>query len=562
MSRTLVIALLSILLPNLSAFSQENKPQISKSDAFEEPENGASRILSMKNGNTLLFHFTPKKGIYVTVFDAKHHIKATTRNKVDGWKAKALRTCSLKGYFEINGQPVFFLTHKERKNTELCRLIFNTQTGGLTKKDVLAEVPGVDYTDFYGTEHLPTEANLFEVAKDPNSDNYAVAAFRPEEAHRKIAVMHFNRNNKEINKAYFELPKSRYNYLISLNLNVMGDQSVFLSAYAYSVASKRVESSKILTGILRNGKKSFDYQFLDYTDGYQNVFSVVKYHPTDSSLYLLTAMDARTSAHPAIMDLKGPADSYALEMSVIDPVSLNVKKHYLVEHPVLSKYVSDHLHPKDAYFAAIQDFRINDDNTITYLFERLSNRTVTTNSTTVDAKGHFSSTTHVYITGHFGDIGIMKADNDGKELQSFAIAKNQTDGAYTSIFNQYHRQQDDWRFRTKGRYYTTPDFYSYDMMAGYVIYNDYPENIDTKNEETKSKENMHAVSESNTVLASFDGNKVTKTYLFGKPNNTKENSNFCQLTMNTHVNDGKTLVTMMIEKRGREKKAYLVWVNL
>ena len=48
---------------------------IAESKEFEEPETGFTRILQMKDGRTVFFHFTVKDGVNMKFYDAAHKEK-------------------------------------------------------------------------------------------------------------------------------------------------------------------------------------------------------------------------------------------------------------------------------------------------------------------------------------------------------------------------------------------------------------------------------------------------------------------------------------------------------
>ena len=172
----------------------------------------------------------------------------------------------------------------------------------------------------------------------------------------------------------------------------------------------------------------------------------------------------------------------------------------------------------------------------------------------------------ITYTAVFGTIGVTITDLSGNELHSFAIAKKQTANLNHNNFFFNKHGIDDWDFRTSGiaDYPNMSAFFSYDYIFSnnkdYVIYNDFPENNDEQNEKTKSKNSMITVSAANTMLGYLDADKVGKSFLFGDPGG-KDLSRFSQIEMNTLSEDGKTLATLMIERKNKDKQAYIVWVN-
>jgi hypothetical protein len=579
MRKKLLFACLFVMA---SLITYAQKPTVDRSPAFEEPENGASRLLLMKNGNTLFFHFTPKKGIDVTVYDTKHHAKAVVNNQVKSWKPKAMKTAELEGLYEINGQAVVFIQQIVEKRPCLYRLSFDSKSGKLVEEKLVANLErmsmGKGYAMMFGGVAKPD----FYVRKDPNSEYYAVAVFNSfaHESGERIQIIHYAPNHKEISKAYYESPKGTYKYLNFQDMYVNKDEFVFVTTFAFNTRSSGGKDSRILISRLMKGAKEFEYNLLDYTDDYRDIDVAIKYNSNNNLLYMGTSISAKSVDKDETMHRDGKAGKFVLEMNIIDPVALKVKEHFMVNHPDLNEYAKMHLRYKKPYYGAIQDFRINSDNTISLLFEEIDIIVHTHNSMPVGGLStvgpsngggvvmHSSYSSTTTYTTRLGEIGIAQIDQSGKEISSYAIPKRQYADAKLDMWYQFQRPFYDWTFRGKkfaNNYNNIAGFFSYDYVfannTGYVLYNDYVGNVESDDENYRKKKKMRYISDANTIYAVYDGKEVTKGYLFGEPSSRKE-SRFCQLEMNTHSEDGKSFATMMIEKQGRDKQAYIVWVTM
>lgn len=552
--------------------AQTNVPTIERSTAFEEPELGASRLLLMKNGNTLFFNFTPKKGIDVTVYNTKHRAKSVVNNTIQSWKQKAMKRASLRGLYEMNGQAVVFIQQVVKKKPCLYRFIFDANLGKLVSERVISDLPrlgmGTGYAVFFGGVAIPD----FYVRKDPNSEYYAIAVFNSfaHDRNQRIQVIHYSPDHKEINKAFYNSPDGVYKYLNFLDMYINRDEFVFITAYAYNTRSSGGKDSRIVISRLMNGSKEFQYNLLDHTDDFKNVDVAMKYSSTEKQVYMLASVDAKSANREATMHKGGVGGRYVLQMNVIDPVELKVKTNYFVEHPQLDEYVKEHLKYKKPYYGVIQDFNLNDDHTVSLMFEELDIIEHRTNNYTgpggVGGGGVNTGVVgSVWYSTRLGEIGLTRFDASGKEVSSYAIAKAQEAKTRLDILNINQRPQSNWSFRGKGSSYSDiSGFFSYDYLFannnGYVIYNDYSRNAESDDENYRSKKKMVRISNANTMCAVYDGTRVTNTYLFGDPGK-KDESRFSQMEMNTHSEDGKSYATMMIERKGRDKSAYIVWVK-
>ncbi len=545
MLKNLLLACLCSLLLPITLLAQA--PEITRSKPFDEPDDGASRLLLMKNGNTLFFHFTAKKGVDVVVYDKKHHASSTVNSRIRSWKAKKTKNASLAGLYEMNGEGVVFIKQAIHRKTCLFRLIFDGKTGKLVKEEMISDLPDS------------------QVRKDPNSEYYAVAGFSSLErgSNEMIKVTHYSPDHKEINEASYESPNGGFKYMEFKGMYVHQDQFVFIATFAHNTKTSG-KDSRILISRIAKGEKAFEHKLLDYTDDYKEPMVALKYNSANKNLYLLAAINAKSAGRPYTMYTT--SENLVLQMSVIDPFALAVSKKYFVDHPLLSDYAKEHLKYKKPYYGVIQDFRINEDNSITLMYEELEAKTEYYTSTTY-INGRPSTSNRTSYSTRFGDIGIVRLDDEGKETPgSYAIAKSQHTGSLLRPYFIYRRPQTDWNFRRvffkTGTY--NEGFLSYDYMfvnnVGYSIFNDVPVNVSDSTENYRRKKTMVAVSAVNTVIAYCDGDKVKKTFLFGDPGR-KDEARFSLLEMNAYSDDNKSLATLMIERKGNDKKAYIVWIT-
>lgn len=272
------------------------------------------------------------------------------------------------------------------------------------------------------------------------------------------------------------------------------DEFVFVSSFAYNTRSSGGKDSRVMISRLTKGTKSFEYKLLDYTDDYLEPDVALKYNLANKTLYMLAAVNAKSAKKPNTMNTS--EEGLVLQMNVIDPFGLTVKNKYFIDHPQLSDYAKDHLKYKKPYYGVIQDFRLNGDSTITLMYEELDAkiRTSTTPGTSSATTGYHPSSTSTSVTTRLGDIGVVRINGAGKELPgSYAIAKRQVTGNWINPYYIYRRPQTSWTFRkgmlNSGNY--NAGFFSYDYVfankKGFVIFNDFLENIESTDENYRKK---------------------------------------------------------------------------
>lgn len=199
-----LITLFAAILLYTIAGAQPSK--IAYSNAIDIPATGYNKVLQVRNGNTLLFHFEPFKGIVVKVFDKSHQEIASQKHTCEIVDINTLNLADFKGLLDINGEAVLFIQQPYLSRMSLIRLRIDATTGKLLKEEVM--------------ERAPTFKNetIFYVQQFPGKDQYAVLhyknlAFMPDE---KIKISIWNGKNEKlrevaIGKPFPELTSMRYN---------------------------------------------------------------------------------------------------------------------------------------------------------------------------------------------------------------------------------------------------------------------------------------------------------------------------------------------------------------
>jgi len=157
----LILAVLCILsLPVQAQFKL-----IAESSTFEEPEDGVSRIIQMKNGNTFYIHLTVKEGIDLRVYDPGH--KEIVSNSVIPSFGK-LKAGEFQNVFEVKGNIVLFVSEYQDNAPLLYRLIFDGSTGKLKEDKLIAQCKR------HGGMLATSLIDAFNIKKAVIGESYAV----------------------------------------------------------------------------------------------------------------------------------------------------------------------------------------------------------------------------------------------------------------------------------------------------------------------------------------------------------------------------------------------------
>ncbi|MBV7531268.1 hypothetical protein [Chitinophaga sp. sic0106] len=575
--KSLLLLGFCLLIVPVAIFAQT--PVIEKSTGFEEPEDGASKLILLKNGNTMLIHFTKNDGIETTVYNAKHKKSGSVQNEIKSWRAKKMATATLEGLFDINGDVVAFMTQMVNRTPTLFRLTFDGKTGKLKSEDVVSETNrlglGAGYSMLFGQVDEPG----FIVRKDPESEYYAVATYNSftHDKNERVKVTHYSPEHQVLNEAYYESPENKFKYLKIEDMYVRGDEFVFVTSFSYNTITSGGKQSRVMVSRLTKGEKEFKSEYLSGSSSTVEPLVALKYQPANKQLYMLSALSAKSLNMDYTMWTSKV--NFVLKLNVIDPVALKIGKEIYINHPGLNNYAKDRLGYKKHYYGVIQDFRIHDDGSLTLMFEELDAQIKQSEQRYFNPTGNnvgfsnVATSTASVSTGRMsavmtklGDMGIVRLSAEGKELPgSYAIAKRQMAYSWLNPYYVYERSNGGFNFK-KGFFGKSPNdgFFSFDCVYSgdklLTIFNDNPQNMDEDNESYKGKKTMKFMGDANTVLAWEEGGTVKKIYLFGDPGK-KDEARFCKMEMNAFSADKKTLATMLIERKGKEKRAYLAWMQ-
>lgn len=533
-----VMALL-FMVPSIHA----QTPQIQKSEGFDEPDNGYNKVIMLKNGNTMFFHFARKSGIEINVYNQQRKLTATQEVESELWDSKKIRRITVAGLYEISGEVVLFVIETEKRTPTLYRMRFNGNTGALVKEDELGSSTQSKMKLF------TVETNSIFIEKDPESECYSVIFFNgySKEADEKIRVLHFDGAHKQLSAAYYDSPDEDYKYLRYIGAVTDGKMRLYLAAYGAN--SLKGRDGKVYISCLNAGSKTFVTKSLKFTEDFKDTKSVMAYNRGNNSLQLLTM--SFVDGHTGFLSTN-TRYNYMSFMSYIDPETLELKSVKPLSGEKINAYSKDVLNTQLEYKGTPQDMIINKDNSTTIISEELTRYTIRSSN------GKSSYTR--YFT-HMGTLAVNELNADGTEKNGFCVRKLQeVEGHYYPLYISS---------RTKGRwnilqgYAENNSYMSFDYVNTdknrYVLFNDNDRNFD-REEEDKRRKLVKKVKNLNTICYSLNGKGVNKFFLFGDPKET-ELSNKIHLDASDYSKETNTYATVLVEKDGRDRSAKIVWVK-
>ncbi len=551
MIKQLLTASLGILLSMGTAMAQ--KPEVSLSAGFADPGQMICKLLLMENGNTLFFQFSPKNGIKTTVYNVQHQVVAVENNQISFFTERQLSRVYFRGLFELNGQATLFLVRYQKKSSTLYRFVFNSEAGKLKSETVVDDVARSPM--IMGIKGIPD----FYVKKDPASGYYAVASLNLQTgyANRQIKVTHYSPAHQVVHQVSYTSPEEQFKYLVLQDMYVHGGDYVFLTTVGFNFALSS-KNAKVFVTRLSKGDERIKEKYIEFGPLRAEPLIVVKYNPANQLIYMLSAVGARTSWQESVM--RTGEEEMLLKMHTINPATLELSPEAYITHPALTTYFKSNLKYKRRYTGVIQDFRLLPDGSVTILQEEMYGTKDTSSS--LNARLGLSDAGNTQLQ----DIGIFRVNDAGQELPgSYAIAKSQYTDHYMHPYLIYRRPEIGWNYYTEvpltGGY--NDSYCSYDYLEAadksYIIYNDFPTNVSKGTEDHRKKRAMLSFSNSNTVLAWFDGETVQQRFLFGEPE--EQAARYSRIDMITHGTDDRSFVTLMVERKGNQKEAHIAWVK-
>ncbi|PWV55931.1 hypothetical protein C7475_101442 [Chitinophaga sp. S165] len=536
---------LFFLLFTSQAFAQvpTTAPSVQLSPAFPEPGEGFDKLVMLPGGNTCYLHFDKKQGIVANIYNEQRAVTATEVIKGKLWDASNLNDTEIDGIFAVNNQVVIFLQQLVKYKPNLYRLVLDGTNGKLVLEDKLGELPTVLHRDVMVQDHFASHD--FHVSKDPNSGYYAVASFAGGELQRKetgaerAQILHFSPDHQLIKQSYYSVSEN-YPYLAYMDMAVQGADKVYLATVALNNRRKDTSAVVVISAIGKDDNH-FTHTILPYTANFTDVHASVQYASAVNGLQVLLTTTNNQSAKAAV-----PA-SY---LNYLDAGTLAFKTNQLLTNEKISAFAQQKMKYTAAYAGQPQELITYADGSSTVLLESMSQ--FATSGSNSWNKMHTN----------MNDIGVSRIDAGGHEQAGYALVKMQVaNGTYEPLY--FHRKKKgQWFFRNRIQVLNTTPYLSYEYLptpkATYIIFNDYLAYLD-QGGTYQDKKPMRYLTEANTVCYKCTDANQERLFLFGTPETFK--GYYCMLGASDYDEKKYTYATIMITRKGEDKKACIAWVK-
>ncbi|SFE52313.1 hypothetical protein SAMN05518672_10786 [Chitinophaga sp. CF118] len=521
-------------------------PKVQLSQTFPEPGEGFEKILLLDNGNTCYLHFDKKLGIQITLYNQQREVSANETVTGKLWDAGNINDTEIDGIYNINGQVVIFLQQLVKYKPCMFRLVLDGKNGQLVREDKLGELPTVLHRDVFVQNNFASHD--FYTAKDPHSGYYALASFaggelqRNENSKERIQVSLFSPEHQLIQQTAYYLPEETFSYFSFLDMTVQGKERVYIATAALSNRkSSKDTASCVLISEIKTGDNTFTHQLLPYTANFSDLHASIRYVPATQRLQLLLTT----------MIKNGKLTGLATYMNYLDAGTLQLLHMQPVTTDKISAYAQEKMKYTTAYSGQPQLLLPDTDGSATVLLENMSEF----------ASGNSPNAWNRMHT-NMNDIGISHLDTAGVEQSGYALPKMQVaNGIYEPLYLQ-RKQKGQWIFRNRIQALNTTPYLSFEYLptphGTYILFNDYLQYLDPGGT-YQDKKPMRYLTEANIVCYRCNDSTQERLFLFGTPETFK--GYYCMLGASDYQSEKGIYATLMITRKGEEKKACVAWVE-
>lgn len=504
--------------------------KIAEGPEFEEPKSGYTQIIQKKNGGTFFLRVTLKEGIDIRIYDAAH--KEKVAKTIEPGYEKLPRGASIIKAFEINNDIVLLISTYDDKTPVLKRLVVDGNSGRIKKQDNVRELMKITMGQGYAMMFAKNmKMPGFYANHSPSQNCYAVTAFNTFESDRnkRIEIIVFGADHKEINRAYYASPEEKYKYLDYLDMEVLDDERVSLLVNGYNTRAHGGKASEILLGDLEKGAKTINFSELGFNKDSMAHVGVVKYNPHTKKIILVASIKEKENSKHVY--------NY---VSIVDPVTHKSEKTFPAD-------LSDEVYgksyqmfkKKDDFSGVLREVYINDDGGFTIAYEEEA--IVTTSSS-------YGGSTYNNSHLELNNIAVSVHNKTGDVVQNYLIPKS-------NWIEQQMYYSADYGFGNQYKRFT----YINGGGNNYLMLNDTERNID-RIVKDKVPIKTVGISQCDAFYFPLTGKDLipSRVYLFGAPESNKEH-NLAAFGVAAYDKTNNVFVTLRAMPSGREKLAKIVW---
>ena len=455
--RTL-LAVLSLLLCTNTVYADK----VELSEAIDMPNTGWNKVLQVSNGNTLLFHFEPRKSILVKVFDKDRKEVASEKFLGKTFDCGDLELSEFNGLYDINGEAALFFTQSILNNNTLMLLRFDAQTGKIIKEEALVRSPSFK------------ARNTYSVVRNTVKGGYAVFCMKDLEANFKetLKLLVFDEKHTMAHEVPVPISMDDYDFVEHVSTQCGNDGSYVVTLTYKKIIHFPNDIDRFLAlCYLPDGSTAFSSVATKLPANTAPYFSMYTYNDFGGMLNLFLVNAMTIYYKNGLQTLT--REVYEPFMLMYNKADISSMKYTGISHKMANKYLQDQTGDTTTFIAPIPMTAYTNKYGMTTLISeenvlKLRIKNITTNRTLI------------------GHIVVTTMNDMGEETWSVILPKKQFVENVLTSYDLHNREKSARLFRradpNSDWLYQFVSHKSFMSPKGdcYVLYNDLPSN-DHKN---------------------------------------------------------------------------------
>jgi hypothetical protein len=547
--RIYLIVLLSIL--GYSSIAQEKKFHIGT--PIDLPLKGVNKVLCMKNGHTLLFHFEPERAIIVKTFDSTHKSTGTKEHMTYMLDLATIQTAIFKGLFEVNGEAVLFIEQRNTGRSNLVRLRFNGTTGKLIDEILLGESKSM------------AKPTRFYVMHNKQEPGYAILFSTDVRQFKQceLLVMYYDEEHSQVREVPLNIDRKKYDYL-----DVVGAE-LQPNGVCISLGLSTLKMNGTTSGIGRDAQDNiYDHYFsahyipkggttskqmtMDVTTDVFPYYSNYTFNPFANTVNVML-LSYREMIYRLGLDLQPTSLSGNLFLKM-DENTLNTEYKW-VNNSQASAALKTKADTNKTYVGLPVKLYTNENGLSTMISEAFFRYK---NIETYARSNLFES--------FFGNIAVTQFDDDGKEIWGVLLPRTQYYKSYRHYFNAHELskrwQEQDLLGDLPPQVYERQLVSQYTVMKNkdlYIIFNDYNSNFNNSVEQPG--DTVFNLAQTNAVYYKINRKReVSKHYLLDGEGLKEYKTTFVE---GADFDDKRGIYASLIQyTRGETTSLKMAWAEL
>lgn len=519
----LIILIAILLCSSTLSFSQDQN--VFFSEPVDVSLEGWNKLLLLKNGNTMLFHFQNRKGIVVKVYDKDHKEIASQKHLCNLLDINVLEESNFDGLLEVNGEATLFVTQDIFGKETLLRLRFNSTTAKLIKEEKAVESPSFKNNI------------LTYVIYNSDSQTYSILCYQKKserEAQAKIRLISYGKQNEVVKEVGIDMSNADFDYIHMLGgaLDKTGaTMIVFRLTQIIKYPDVNDEWLRLL--YLPMGADSFVTRDIKLQRGYMPSSARYRYNAFagNFNLFLTSINYEKVTSGNHSIDF-----AYNYHVALVLGQGLSNPRLTALNDELVNQYAKENLYTK-RYDGKMIGVNTNERGLTTIISEN---------------QFTFHKTDNVDLSKNNGDFGITMYDDNGKEIWATILPRSRY---YKLVATKDVSPRVFGMLSQYGLY--TESVYQLKNNA-YIIYNELEKNFDKSIADTLLPISDFGMTHS--VYYQIDRKKeVTKKYLFGQP----QEGIYQQAYFNSDDIDEKTgnYAVMFLRRKGKDVTTHIAWLH-